>query len=461
MTTKTEQAGPSLGSNPGSPSPARSPSPTPRSRRVRPFGHLLYPNDEFDLNPLQDLAGSIPPEDLDSDSALFTEPLNIPTLNSVALINNHPVVKARRNEALEKGLKTIGKPHLMSAGLATRRLFKTTFPDELELLDKVLSQVQTRTRLMTGDKVYRLVIDDYELLLRVLFSRRMDADDSFRILGKSIPSMPSWGHDDDLEEFWSENDFEILGVCFRAEVEHFLYTLNRFYDFGYRRPRESTNPEITEGLRNLERNRSRSASAQPEPQFYQRSASTFNDRSEIPKYRSSSLFNEYVERKPFARDPSVGYGFGFNYGNYSLPKNNSRLNEILEPMSTIYESPHDYRGYGRGMTMEPEEADQFQRMNSRGNERERDIPPHMAGDRDRRDAPSNPRQDRERESFQRQGAPPDPPDPGDDDPDNGNGGYRRPRFVPPRRSGGRGDPPDPPGPNSGPDLVSKGKLILI
>ena len=37
-----------------------------------------------------------------------------------------------------------------------------------------------------------------------------------------VPIIPTWGRDDDITKFHGKDDFEVLGVCFRAEVEDFL-----------------------------------------------------------------------------------------------------------------------------------------------------------------------------------------------------------------------------------------------
>ncbi|KAJ7132459.1 hypothetical protein C8R44DRAFT_871413 [Mycena epipterygia] len=229
MATKTEQAGPShSGNNPdntgGSPLRHQSTTPPPPRQSPDPGDETLNLTEEFPLEPLEDLAGAIDQDDIDKSAPILTQDLDLPTLRSVAKIGNNRQIKSRRNEALLKGLKTIGKNHLLSAGLATRRLFMAVFPDELELLDNLFSHVQTRkTRGYMGTLGYRLVIDDYQVLLRILFTRKLAAEDSFRIAGKTPPPLPSWGSDDDLEEYYSPNDFEILA---EAEIYHRICLLD-------------------------------------------------------------------------------------------------------------------------------------------------------------------------------------------------------------------------------------------
>jgi hypothetical protein len=198
----------------------------------------LNPGVEFDLPPLEDLSGAVDKEDFDKSAPILVMDMDIPTLRSVAKIGGNPQIKTRRNKALEIGLRTIEKSHLLSSGLATRRLFMQVFPAELELLDDLFTRAQARKR-KYDDPGYRLMIEDYQILLRVLFSRKSAAEDSFRMAGKNPPPLPLWGADDDLE-FYSLNDFEILAVCFRAEVENFLYTLDRYHDFLAGKPQDAS-----------------------------------------------------------------------------------------------------------------------------------------------------------------------------------------------------------------------------
>ena len=51
------------------------------------------------------------------------------------------------------------------------------------------------------------------------------------ISGDGIPSIPRWGLTGKADEFWNANDFEILGACYRREVENFLAYLNDHHEF--------------------------------------------------------------------------------------------------------------------------------------------------------------------------------------------------------------------------------------
>ena len=49
--------------------------------------------------------------------------------------------------------------------------------------------------------------------------------------GDGIPGIPHWGLMGKADEFWTANDFEILGACYRREVEDFLNYLNNHHEF--------------------------------------------------------------------------------------------------------------------------------------------------------------------------------------------------------------------------------------
>ena len=61
--------------------------------------------------------------------------------------------------------------------------------------------------------------------------RRNEAEEDLIISGAGIPPLPRWGLHGKADEFWTTNDFEILGACYRREVENFLAYLAEHHDF--------------------------------------------------------------------------------------------------------------------------------------------------------------------------------------------------------------------------------------
>ena len=49
--------------------------------------------------------------------------------------------------------------------------------------------------------------------------------------GDGIPSIPQWGLNGKADEFWSANDFEILGACYQYGVKNFLAYLSDHHEF--------------------------------------------------------------------------------------------------------------------------------------------------------------------------------------------------------------------------------------
>ncbi|KAF8139138.1 hypothetical protein K438DRAFT_1533132, partial [Mycena galopus ATCC 62051] len=111
------------------------------------------------------------------------------------------------------------------------------FLKELQMLENLLTDVE-RLEVFGKDCGFRVQRDPFRLLLRILQKLRTKAEDSFRVEGKSLPPLPTWGDDEDILEVYDQNGFEILGVCFRVEVENFLVLLDRYYDYLEDRPRE-------------------------------------------------------------------------------------------------------------------------------------------------------------------------------------------------------------------------------
>ena len=52
--------------------------------------------------------------------------------------------------------------------------------------------------------------------------RRNEAKEDLIVSGEGIPPLLRWGLNGKADEFWSANDFEILGACYWREVENFL-----------------------------------------------------------------------------------------------------------------------------------------------------------------------------------------------------------------------------------------------
>jgi hypothetical protein len=172
-----------------------------------------------------------------SDEPPVVVPIDLPTLRPLGRIGNNTIVLARRSEALTRGAHAINKGFLHQGIKLSRSVAREELPKQWELLNELLRDVEQLT-LVDQRFVYRVRKNEYRVLLRVLETMRREAENSFLIEGKTPPTLPQWGDRDDISDAYRPNDFEILGVCFRVEVENFLMLLNKYYNFKTHQPRE-------------------------------------------------------------------------------------------------------------------------------------------------------------------------------------------------------------------------------
>ncbi|KAJ7886995.1 hypothetical protein B0H14DRAFT_2562955 [Mycena olivaceomarginata] len=135
---------------------------------------------EFEDVPLRDYNGPVEDTSVDTSVPVVKIDIKVPTLRPLSKIGNNSHILARRAEALTNGATGIGKEFLLDAPRASRRLFQHVFPRELELLDTLLSEVE-RLEVIGIESGYRVIKDQFRLLLRILQKLRTIAEDSFRI----------------------------------------------------------------------------------------------------------------------------------------------------------------------------------------------------------------------------------------------------------------------------------------
>ncbi|KAJ7619763.1 hypothetical protein DFH06DRAFT_1010895, partial [Mycena polygramma] len=237
MSTTTLPVNPSS-SRPASPS-RDSPPHLSRSRSRTPSSQPTQPTTEgaeLDLQPITEFDGPVDDDEL-SDAAPVGVAVDFPTLRPLGRIGNNTDILARRSEALAKGARAIHKGFLLQGLKLSRTVASEEFPKQWELLNRTLKDLQQLT-LVTGDYVYRVQKNNYRVLERVLDTMRRESEHSFTIEGKTQPALPQWGNRDDILDVYRPNDFEILGVCFRVEVENFLMLANKYHDFKTHQPRE-------------------------------------------------------------------------------------------------------------------------------------------------------------------------------------------------------------------------------
>ncbi|KAJ7211686.1 hypothetical protein GGX14DRAFT_623322 [Mycena pura] len=175
---------------------------------------------------LQDLVGVYRPITVDNRSTPILCNSNRPALGPLARKGSSSYIRSRRQAALDLGSRVFHKPWLKTAVPATRRMFRVVFSDELQLLESLLTEIEcapSRDHSQFGYRVQKHVLEAVFNSLKLTLHR---AAHNLRITATCSPMIPTWGNDQRTDEFHSLDDLELLGICFRAEVEHFLVQLD-------------------------------------------------------------------------------------------------------------------------------------------------------------------------------------------------------------------------------------------
>jgi hypothetical protein len=169
--------------------------------------------------------------------------IDMPTFQPLRWMRQGSALAFRREECIKSGMVGLGRPNLLYLDLASRRLQETVFKVEFQELEALLTKV-IRGEMDIYDSsgissvritVYRFYSAKFQVLMAQLYFRRGLAAEGFRLKGKPLPTFPVIGLDGNVDEWYNENDFEIIGVCFRVEVENFLgLTLTGAYLVDYR-----------------------------------------------------------------------------------------------------------------------------------------------------------------------------------------------------------------------------------
>ncbi|KAJ7759771.1 hypothetical protein DFH07DRAFT_772103 [Mycena maculata] len=187
------------------------------------------------------LSNPILPENVSSfawhqESIIF----QVPTVMPEHRTSNNFDVRKRRATAILIGARTLQKTFLLEAKHAPRRLHEKVFKREFEQLNELLTHIdKSRTTTNITIDVYRIRSENYYALINMLTYRLGQAISSFKDAGKDSPELPSWADEEDsgIEDWSNINDFEIIAVCFRLEVENFLTVLDKRYNFNSGHPR--------------------------------------------------------------------------------------------------------------------------------------------------------------------------------------------------------------------------------
>lgn len=137
---------------------------------------------------------------------------------------------SRVEDAVQEGQHHLQRIPSNNDEVLTRKQENSYFPKECTLLDQLLARVQT-TVVGPGAYAYAVEAETLLQLSELLIHRRRTASESLLLRNAPVPELPRWGPLGDPNTFWLLNEFEILGACYRREVECYLAYLSRHHQF--------------------------------------------------------------------------------------------------------------------------------------------------------------------------------------------------------------------------------------
>lgn len=183
---------------------------------------------EFDLPPIHAFGRAVSANEiqLDTIKAAFVQ---LPGCTSPRDLRTR-AERDRVEEAIVEGQHYLQRIPDNNDEVLTRKQENDYFPKECTLLDRVLANVRTH---VLGPNSYAYAVEPEPLLSlsELLVHRRRTASDSLLLQNRPLPEIPRWGPYGDPSTFWAINEFEILGACYRREVECFLAYLATYHKF--------------------------------------------------------------------------------------------------------------------------------------------------------------------------------------------------------------------------------------
>lgn len=170
-----------------------------------------------------------------------------PMYKAPVLYRNNEPLAARRSMALRFASSYYKRTINPSIELVfSKKLIKEhflSFNDKLDsLLTKVIKIHVPNSQNPEKPRVaYALDHEYYKMFSKLFFRTVCDLQPLLIAEGLRTPPIPIWGKDGEVVEFHYENDFEIMAIAYRTEVEQFMSLYNKVYDFYKCIPRD---PEL-------------------------------------------------------------------------------------------------------------------------------------------------------------------------------------------------------------------------
>ena len=137
----------------------------------------------------------------------------------------------RHSQALQLGEIALRRPIYSSYGkIVSRKEQRSFFKEEMDILRELLTNLYYFNNGTdgVGFALQKIILINLNQQLKI---RRSEAEEDLISSGEGIPPLPRWGLNGKADEFWTANDFEILGACYCREVENFLAYLAEHHDF--------------------------------------------------------------------------------------------------------------------------------------------------------------------------------------------------------------------------------------
>ena len=193
-------------------------------------------NSVFNFQPLEEFLGPVDEDDVltDPEKAIVDKPT---FYSAHSFCDNHDLV-SRQYKVLELGGKMFNWPLVkLTTERFSRRLLNDVFPNESSILNNLL--INCNCVMMTTGYTFTIKREYYCQILSALYQIQKTHGDLISAEGYPIPELLLWGRKGDIMEYHLENEYEILAICFRTEVESFLIAFDKHYNFLSKTPRST------------------------------------------------------------------------------------------------------------------------------------------------------------------------------------------------------------------------------
>ncbi|KAJ7576302.1 hypothetical protein C8J56DRAFT_900209 [Mycena floridula] len=176
-------------------------------------------------------AFTILPEEL--DTGMEHSVMSLVTFYRFGKASDVARVSLRWAKGVDQGGPKIGKQWLAKAAMPSRHVMKEHLSDEFLQLDMLLTCPCSVCVGREKTVVYSFDLSKYQQFQLRLFQLEMRCQQAIQISRTTMSLFLVWGERGEgiEEEWWNGNDYEIMAILYRIEVENWTAALERIYDF--------------------------------------------------------------------------------------------------------------------------------------------------------------------------------------------------------------------------------------